>query len=108
MKRENKGADYKKRVRIISIAALAAFLILATILCIPLIRDLRTEEGLTKMRERLESYSGIVGVLVFTAIQDSRGSTFRMVLGSSTLVPGCAAGDVPDLYYRQTVREALG
>ncbi|MBR6102869.1 MAG: TVP38/TMEM64 family protein [Ruminococcus sp.] len=69
MKRENKGADYKKRVRIISIAALAAFLILATILCIPLIRDLRTEEGLTKMRERLESYSGIVGVLVFTAIQ---------------------------------------
>ncbi|MBR6045338.1 MAG: TVP38/TMEM64 family protein [Ruminococcus sp.] len=67
--RSERSERYKKRVRIISLAVFAAFIIFAAVLSIPLIRDLRTEEGLERMKERLGSYSGIAGVLIFTGIQ---------------------------------------
>jgi len=67
--KDKNSASYKRRVQIISITAFAAFIVLATVLCIPLIKDLRTPEGLERMKERLESYGGFVGGVIFTFLQ---------------------------------------
>ena len=68
-KEENKSGIYKRRVQIISAAAFILLIIGATAACVPLINDLRSPEGLDRMKQRLESYSGIAGVLIFTLIQ---------------------------------------
>ncbi len=66
---KNKSDVYKRRVQIISAAAFVLLIIAATVACIPLINDFRSPEGLEKMKERLESYSGLWGVIIFTFIQ---------------------------------------
>ena len=66
---KNKSVIYKRRVQMISAAAFVLLIIAATVACIPLINDLRSPEGLDKLKERLESYSGLAGVLIFTFIQ---------------------------------------
>lgn len=69
---DNKGARpsrYKRRVQIISIIVIALLLAGATVACIPLIKDLNSTEGIDRMKERLESYGGFLGGLIFTAIQ---------------------------------------
>ena len=68
-KEKNRTEVYKRRVQIISAAAFLLLIVAATVACIPLINDLRSPEGIEKMKERLESYSGLVGVLIFTFIQ---------------------------------------
>lgn len=60
---------YKRRVRMISAVAFLVLIIAATVACIPLINDLRSEQGLEQMKERLESYGGLAGGLIFTLIQ---------------------------------------
>ena len=59
----------KKRVQIITLIALGVVLAIATIAAIPLIKALRTEEGLEGIRDRLEAYSGVGGIIVFTFLQ---------------------------------------
>ena len=66
---KNKSEVYKRRVQIISAAAFVLLIIAATLACIPLISDLRSPEGLDKLKQRLESYSGLAGILIFTFIQ---------------------------------------
>ena len=60
---------YKKRIRYTTVIVFVLFLVLSTALSVPLVKDLRTEEGLKRMTERLESYSGPVGMIVFVSIQ---------------------------------------
>ena len=64
-----KAGIYKRRVQIISAAAFVLLIIAATVACIPLINDLRSPEGLDRMKARLEEYSGFAGVMIFTFIQ---------------------------------------
>lgn len=59
----------KRRVQIISLIAILAVLAAATVLSIPLIKAFRSPEGLTALKEKLESYSGAWGVTVFVTIQ---------------------------------------
>lgn len=66
---KEKSARYKKRMQIISLIACVAVLALATVLCIPLIKSFRTEEGMDALKEQLREYGGVVGAIVFTLIQ---------------------------------------
>lgn len=60
----------KRRVQIISVCVLLGVLVLATIACIPLIKSLRSEEGLEALRETLEeNYSGGMVMVIFVALQ---------------------------------------
>lgn len=60
---------YKQRVQIISAVVFLLLIAAATIACIPLIKDLRSPQGLEQMKQRLESYGGAAGALIFTFIQ---------------------------------------
>lgn len=68
-KEERRKVRNKKKVQIISFIAVAAVISVATVAAIPLIKALRTEEGLYALQEKLASYKGIWGVLIFTFIQ---------------------------------------
>lgn len=59
----------KKRVQLISLCAIVMVLAIVTIAAIPLVKSLYTDEGMNSLRERLEQYSGVVGVLIFVFIQ---------------------------------------
>lgn len=61
--------EYRKKVQIISLVVFLLVLAIATWVTLPLINILRTQEGMEEIKETLEGYSGIVGVLVFTFIQ---------------------------------------
>jgi uncharacterized membrane protein YdjX (TVP38/TMEM64 family) len=66
---ERLAAKHKRKVQVITLITLVAFILLATCLSIPMIKDLSSKEGLDALKKRLDSYSGPVGVLVFVAIQ---------------------------------------
>ncbi|MBR1864623.1 MAG: TVP38/TMEM64 family protein [Ruminococcus sp.] len=59
----------KRTVQIVSVIAILLVLAVATVLSIPLIKAFRSPEGLDALKSKLESYSGIWGVIVFTVIQ---------------------------------------
>ena len=42
---------------------------MATVACIPLIKALHSKAGIAALERKLDNYSGIVGVLIFTFIQ---------------------------------------
>lgn len=68
-----KKANHKKKVQIISLVVLLAFLVLGTIFAIPIAKeisaDLKTDEGIANLSEKFSRYSGIGGVLIFILIQ---------------------------------------
>lgn len=68
-----KKAKHKKRVQIISYAVFFAFLVLGTIIAIPVAKDihadLQTEEGIRNLSKEFSRYSGIGGILIFLLIQ---------------------------------------
>ncbi len=66
---KEKSKKHKKTVQIISVCAFIAVIVIVTIAAIPLVKALRTEEGLRALQERLSKYSGIWGILIFTFIQ---------------------------------------
>lgn len=59
----------KRRVQIISVAAILIVLAVATFVSIPLVKAFRSPEGLEALKEKLESYSGVWGIIIFTLIQ---------------------------------------
>lgn len=68
-KAKMRTSKHKKTIQLISVIAFLGVLAIGTIAAIPLIKALRTEEGLLALQEKLSSYSGILGVLIFTFIQ---------------------------------------
>jgi len=62
-------ARHKKKIRIISLVAIIAVIAMATVACIPLIKALHSKAGIAALERKLDNYSGIVGVLIFTFIQ---------------------------------------
>lgn len=64
-----KSPAYRKRIQIISLVIFLAVIAGATLLMLPLIKSMRTEEGMTSIQETLSQYSGILGVLIFTLLQ---------------------------------------
>ena len=62
-------ARHKKKIQIISLVAIIAVIVMATVACIPLIKALHSEAGIAALERKLDNYSGIVGVLIFTFIQ---------------------------------------
>ena len=67
--KDKQSDEYKKHVRRISVIVIAAFLILAVAVSIPLVKALGSDEGLEAFKEKLKHYSGVTGVIVFTLIQ---------------------------------------
>ena len=61
--------NHKKKIRIISLICIIAIIVLGTVLSIPLVKELSSQEGMDALKSRLDSYSGITGVIVFTLIQ---------------------------------------
>lgn len=76
---KQRKAKHKKRVQIISLAVLIAFLVVGTILAIPIAKeinaDLKTQEGIANLSEKFSKYSGVGGVIFFLCIQ-----TFQVIL----------------------------
>ena len=70
---EEKKIRRKRIIQLVSFFAFVAFIVLGTLLAIPVARELKeamaTEEGLTNLSEKLGRYSGIGGVLVFLLVQ---------------------------------------
>lgn len=68
-----KKAKHKKKVQIISLLVFVAFLVIGTIIAIPIAKDihadLQTPEGIKNLSEKFNSYSGVGGVFVFLFIQ---------------------------------------
>lgn len=62
-------ARHKKKIQIISLVAIIAVIAMAIVVCIPLIKALHSEAGIAALERKLDNYSGIVGVLIFTFIQ---------------------------------------
>lgn len=62
-------ARHKKKIQIISLVAIIAVIAMATVACIPLIKALHSKAGIAALERKLDNYSGIVGVLIFTFIQ---------------------------------------
>ena len=62
-------ARHKKKIQIISLVAIIAVIAMATVACIPLIKAFHSEAGIAALERKLDNYSGIVGVLIFTFIQ---------------------------------------
>ena len=62
-------ARHKKKIQIISLVAIIAVIVMATVACIPLVKALHSEAGIAALERKLDNYSGIVGVLIFTFIQ---------------------------------------
>ena len=59
----------EKKIQIISLVAIIAVIAMATVACIPLIKALHGEQAFAALERKLDNYSGIVGVLIFTFIQ---------------------------------------
>lgn len=60
----------KRRVQIVTVIVILALLTAATLASIPIVKELRTEAGMEKLKEELESrYSGVSAMLVFVLIQ---------------------------------------
>lgn len=60
----------KRRVQIITVVVMLAFLVFATLVSMPIVRELRTEAGMEKLKETLETkYSGVESMLIFMLIQ---------------------------------------
>lgn len=60
----------KRRVQIATLIVILLLLTAATLASIPLVKALRTEEGMEKLKETLESrYSGASAMLIFVLIQ---------------------------------------
>lgn len=67
---EHRKRRNKRRVQIITAIVILVILAAATLASIPLIKALRTEEGMDKLKETLETkYSGFESMLIFTLIQ---------------------------------------
>lgn len=60
---------HKKKIQIISLSAIIAVILIATVACIPLIKALYSDNGMAALEQKLDNYSGFVGVLIFTFIQ---------------------------------------
>ncbi|WP_418854017.1 VTT domain-containing protein, partial [Ruminococcus sp.] len=60
---------FRKKIQIISLVAIIAVIAMATAACIPLIKALHSKAGIAALERKLDNYSGIVGVLIFTFIQ---------------------------------------
>lgn len=60
---------HKKKIQIISVICILAIMLAATIISIPLVKEFSKPEGLEALKDKLESYSGLTGVLIFTFIQ---------------------------------------
>ena len=54
---------YKSFIRWLTVIVFALFIILSTVLSIPLVKALRTEEGMRALTHKLENYKGIAGSL---------------------------------------------
>lgn len=67
---EQRKLRNKRRAQIVTLAAILLLLTAATLASIPLVKVMRTEEGMEALKETLESkYSGASAMLVFTLIQ---------------------------------------
>ena len=60
---------HRKRVQIISLTAIIAVMAIATVASIPLIKAIRSENGILEIERRLDQYNGVLGVIIFTFIQ---------------------------------------
>lgn len=60
---------HKKKVQIITLIAFGLFILVGTLAAIPVVKTLRTEEGMASLQETLSNYKGIWGILIFTFIQ---------------------------------------
>lgn len=73
---EEKKLRRKRIIQLISFGALIAFIVLGTLLAIPVARELKeamaTPEGLTNLSEKLGRYSGIWGIIVFLLVQTAQ------------------------------------
>lgn len=68
--RERHRRRNKRKVQIVTVVVILLLLAGVTIACIPLIKELRTEAGMEKLKEMLETrYSGIEAMAIFTLIQ---------------------------------------
>ncbi|MBQ8967729.1 VTT domain-containing protein [Ruminococcus sp.] len=60
----------KRTVQIVTFVVILALLIGLTVASIPIIKELRTPEGMDKLKQTLESkYTGVESMLIFTLIQ---------------------------------------
>lgn len=66
---EEKKIRRKRIIQLVSFIVFAAFIVLGTLLAIPIARELKTEEGLANLSDKLSRYSGIWGILIFLFIQ---------------------------------------
>ena len=70
---EEKKARRKKIIQIISLVAFLAFIVLGTIVAIPVTKEIRadiqTQEGIANLSDKLSRYSGVGGVLLFVFFQ---------------------------------------
>ena len=67
---KHKKRRNKRRVQIVTVIVILALLTVASLASIPLVKVLRTEEGMDKLKETLETkYSGIESMLIFMLIQ---------------------------------------
>ena len=76
-------ARHKKKIQIISLVAIIAVIAMATVACIPLIKALHSKAGIAALERKLDNYSGIVGVLIFTS---GGWSAVRLVLGRVAII----------------------
>ena len=60
---------HKKKIRIISLICILGLMVLATVLSIPLVKELSSQDGMDALKNRLDSYNGVIGVIIFTLIQ---------------------------------------
>lgn len=67
--KDKQSEAYKKKVKRISIVVIVAFLIFAVAVSVPLVKALGSDEGLEALKNKLQRYSGITGIIVFTLIQ---------------------------------------
>ena len=67
LERKNRN---RRRVQIVTVIVILLLLTAATIASIPIVKELRSEDGMEKLKDALESrYSGVSAMLVFLAIQ---------------------------------------
>ena len=67
--RHEKKKRTKKQVQIITIIAFAVFLAVATLAAIPLIKAMRTDEGLHHLKDALSQYNLALRIIFFVFIQ---------------------------------------
>lgn len=69
---EEKAVRRKRTIQIVSFVVFVAFIVLGTLLAIPVAKELKTEEGLANLSDKLSRYTGVWGILVFLFIQTAQ------------------------------------